>query len=1178
MNSTSKYRGRCSGLLKLGASAIALTMVMGVGATAQEENLETVTVTGYRASLEGALNIKRASNQMVDAINAEDIAAFPDANLAESLQRLPGVSIDRDNGEGRTITVRGLNADFTRVTLNGMEALSTAGASAAGDDPNRSRQFDFNTFASELFSGLKVYKSPAAETDEGSLGATVELQTGRPFDIGNKFVVSLQNGSYEYGKGLNPRIAALASQTFLGGRLGITTSIAYNMRDQALDSYKNSVDVSNLLFRSMTYKTSASTVRYGFADTYSSSDTSHCASSATSTVPLTSVSYYPYCQALQGSNADYSSLVGGTTGSSGLASTVIMPTLATLNHQVLYQSRIGGTASVQFQADDNTLITFDGVFSSTYQNSTNYQVTTTGLNRNYTSSNMNKLIANASKVTINNTTYAAGTSLMNGVSTSNVTKNKTYLQSAFSDAGDKCTNVTAATAALYGVAAVTCLTSDDYSATNYAYNVDPYNYYTSSGTNLDAGAAAVISFVGRPTAKLVSAHVITPTANSATALMMANGNGTVGVMDQMTVANLDLSSRADEANYTTQFMQGSLNVDHNFSERLHVNVSLGMSVSRNHQEGYVVEFNRMDSGTYSGSGTTCTGCYVYDATGGGNMPYIDYGFDVSSPNSWSLVKGYSNLKHYITNTVNKFRSLKVAVSYDISEMFTVKAGFNGRIYDFDTVKYARVMKDGYGMPSLSELQGKYGSNFSISDLGKTVGWGTGLDTPAGMSVTNMFVPDLNKFKKYIFSDTADFGDIMGVSSKFSAASTSVTGNTYDVHEHDKSGYAQVDFKEIEILNRELRGNIGVRVSTTSVDSYGHGTVGNAIADKRYYANVLPSANVNYSLTDNMVLRASIAKVIARPQLATMSPSITSFSIDSTMSGGSSMVIGNTKLKPYSANTIDVGYEWYFDEGAVLAVTGFTKFIKDVPQQVTTSGYLDEYMDSESFQQVLNVYTSVPGMISTTYPTALSCSYNETNAGCKFTVTTYKNARGGVLNGIEFNYQQVLKFLPAPFDTLGINANYTMIHSLMHYIISPATKAGGTDVTGDGPWTGASPNAYNITVFYDGKDWANRDWSGRVSFAYRSKYVYKYPLKSGSTNPGSLVSDSSPIMNDFEYTQSTLNVDTSFTYDYTPDLQLRIDALNLTNETSNRFAFQGAPMITNYAASGRQIFAGVRFKY
>src|SRR5687768_345065 len=130
-------------------------------ATAAGSTESEIVVTGFRGSLRSALNEKRGSNVQVDVINAEDIADFPDANLAESLQRLPGVSIDRDNGEGRSITVRGLGGDFNRTRINGVEALSTAGSNDAGSSPNRSRSFDYNTFASELFSSLKVQKTPS---------------------------------------------------------------------------------------------------------------------------------------------------------------------------------------------------------------------------------------------------------------------------------------------------------------------------------------------------------------------------------------------------------------------------------------------------------------------------------------------------------------------------------------------------------------------------------------------------------------------------------------------------------------------------------------------------------------------------------------------------------------------------------------------------------------------------------------------------------------------------------------------------------------------------------------------------------------------------------------------------------------------------------------------------------
>src|SRR6188508_3568842 len=106
--------------------------------------IDEVVVTGFRGSLASALEEKRAQSGVVDIIKAEDIAKFPDANLAESLQRLPGVAVARDGGEGRSISVRGLGPDFTRVRVNGMEALTTVGSTDQNGGTNRSRGFDFN--------------------------------------------------------------------------------------------------------------------------------------------------------------------------------------------------------------------------------------------------------------------------------------------------------------------------------------------------------------------------------------------------------------------------------------------------------------------------------------------------------------------------------------------------------------------------------------------------------------------------------------------------------------------------------------------------------------------------------------------------------------------------------------------------------------------------------------------------------------------------------------------------------------------------------------------------------------------------------------------------------------------------------------------------------------------------
>ena len=192
---------------------------------------ETITVTGFRASLDSALNEKREDNGMIDVIKAEDIAKFPDTNLAEALQRVSGVVIDRDAGEGRNITVRGLGLDFTRVRINEIEALATTGGTDSSGGNNRSRGFDFNVFAADLFNSIVVRKSASADVDEGSLGATVDLRTSKPFDFNGFRGSAMLEGRYNDISGkTTPRGAFLLSNTWNDNTIGALISGAYSKR------------------------------------------------------------------------------------------------------------------------------------------------------------------------------------------------------------------------------------------------------------------------------------------------------------------------------------------------------------------------------------------------------------------------------------------------------------------------------------------------------------------------------------------------------------------------------------------------------------------------------------------------------------------------------------------------------------------------------------------------------------------------------------------------------------------------------------------------------------------------------------------------------------------------------------------------------------------------------------
>ncbi len=208
----------------------------------QPADANVVVVTGFRASLNSALNTKKNSDGIVDVIKAEDIAKFPDANLAESLQRVPGVALARgDGGEGKQITVRGLNAGFTRVRINGIEGVAATGSSDINGSTNRSRGFDFSVFASELFNSLEVRKTSEAAVEEGSLGATVDLRTARPFDFkGRTFSLGAQEFYNDLSKKTQPRITALASDRWdtQFGKVGILVSGAYAKRRAQEEGYE----------------------------------------------------------------------------------------------------------------------------------------------------------------------------------------------------------------------------------------------------------------------------------------------------------------------------------------------------------------------------------------------------------------------------------------------------------------------------------------------------------------------------------------------------------------------------------------------------------------------------------------------------------------------------------------------------------------------------------------------------------------------------------------------------------------------------------------------------------------------------------------------------------------------------------------------------------------------------
>ncbi len=218
-----------------------LTAVAGGPVYAQDrtsdddETIEEVVVLGIRKSLQDAADIRRNESGVVDAITAEDIGKFPDANLAESLQRITGVSIDRQDNEGNQVSVRGLGPSFNLVTLNGRQLpVASSPDVETLNSATQSRAFNFAEIASTSVSAVNVYKTSRADLSSGGIGATVDIRTARPFDYDKTTfqfsAAGIHDFSTEVGSEVTPELAGLFAHNF-SKKFGIALTGSYSRRN-----------------------------------------------------------------------------------------------------------------------------------------------------------------------------------------------------------------------------------------------------------------------------------------------------------------------------------------------------------------------------------------------------------------------------------------------------------------------------------------------------------------------------------------------------------------------------------------------------------------------------------------------------------------------------------------------------------------------------------------------------------------------------------------------------------------------------------------------------------------------------------------------------------------------------------------------------------------------------------
>ncbi|MGK6320252.1 TonB-dependent receptor [Sphingomonas sp. DT-204] len=195
------------------------------------EQVDDIVVTGIRQSIETAIAAKRDADAIVDAVGSEDVGKFPDENVAESLQRVTGVQVERVRGEAQEVNIRGLGAGQVQVQFNGRVLPSAINDSAQVD-----RSFNFSILPAEFVRRAEVYKTPTASMAEGGMAGTVIVRTPRALDIGKSILSLSAQGAWEDNTAsVAPRISGLYAGIFADGKIGVTLGAAYTRRVRETD-------------------------------------------------------------------------------------------------------------------------------------------------------------------------------------------------------------------------------------------------------------------------------------------------------------------------------------------------------------------------------------------------------------------------------------------------------------------------------------------------------------------------------------------------------------------------------------------------------------------------------------------------------------------------------------------------------------------------------------------------------------------------------------------------------------------------------------------------------------------------------------------------------------------------------------------------------------------------------
>lgn len=1070
MSSTVSTKGQFAQAL-LGAASLISMMAMAPSIYAQDaqvdEPVDEVVVTGIRQSLRNALDEKRNAKNIIDGISAEDIGKSSDQNIAEALQRVTGVSINRENGEGTTVTVRGVNADLNNVTLNGVTITSSGGDLSAFQG---NQGVDFSAFSADILSRIEVSKTSSADQDEGSLGAAINLRTFKPLGAKkDRRVLDVQSRYNEFFQ--NKDVPSF---------------------DDLTDDYRASVSLSekfadDTIGLSLVAITEKNSVRQDFDQVtrYFAFNPSPAFNRQRLQLPggVTNTETGELLQTF-----DY----GDGLGERELRAHAPFEKQYQTQRNVVRRDSLSGT--LQYQPTDNTDIQLDATFTETDRDQTQYQYRIRPQNNPEGTFNLFnpetfdlvgfRQVANFNIAGSGNTNPKFVRPADFGRDTTD--KNLILSLDVNHEVGDFKFN-------LRGGLSNTKSRDDDVYNITYQIENQPdnngnrpgsFNGFLRDRTQPNTlGRAGIVQTTGHagffsgydcPTLSLADVCPIIVSAEN-----VANYDPSLGPValnpDVYSFGSLNLRDRGvDDKNYSIFF---DVDWDKSIGPISDFEAGFKWNKRDRNQRQTNVNFTR-----FSGDVNSLFQVPLSEFTNGDTTP-LDFGRRLGLPannvgaglplsNSDLLFARLEELQARPTIVNNPANQREFVL--DVWAAYA-KANFelmDGRLYGDVGIRYAE-----------TEMATTQGGNISLNGANFTFDDGSGSN------------PNIEFFGSSTAAVTALGSDVLGP---------------------NEPGFVSPPEN------------------------------GLSISASNKYTNVLPSINVNFLATEDVLLRFAASKTIARPRFDDLRPGF-NFQ-EAPFNTATTLRLGNPNLDPFQSTNIDLSAEWYFDDDSLFSVALFNKNLSAFSRGATSVAF---FADPRDFLYDTNGaflpedQITVPPLSDLILPfnsnQPANClpnrefDYTSLNgpAGCELVnLVSLENGDGGFVRGAEISFQTNFTDLPGFLGGMGVTANYTYADSETdeNRVLDEAGAI--IALTRSGPLENTSTHTFNGTVYYerDGKQL-------RLAYNKRSDYLV----------------NSSQIGGYSIYAEGGESLDLSGGVEITNNLRLNFSAVNLLDDVFRSYA-------------------------